>query len=66
MTVTANGKARTVTAGATVSDLLAELGLDAARVVVEHNGEPLKRDRFSATQLQADDALEIAQMVGGG
>ncbi|MBC5806818.1 MAG: thiamine biosynthesis protein ThiS [Candidatus Eremiobacter antarcticus] len=66
MTVTANGKTRAVGSGTSVSDLLVQLGLDAARVVVEHNGEPLKRDRFSATVLQAGDALEIAQMVGGG
>jgi thiamine biosynthesis protein ThiS len=66
MIVTANGKQRTVPDGASINDLLSELALPAERVVVEHNGKPLRRDVFSQTKLQAGDQLEIAQMVGGG
>jgi sulfur carrier protein len=66
MMVTANGKQRTVDDGETVSGLLERLGLVADRVVIEHNGEPLERDRFSQTRLRPGDSLEIAQMVGGG
>jgi thiamine biosynthesis protein ThiS len=64
--VTANGKARAVTEGATIEELLGELGLAAERVVIEHNGQPLQRELFARTQLSAGDRLEIAQMVGGG
>ena len=66
MIVTANGKKRTVSEGANVNDLLSDLRLSAERVVVEHNGKPLRRERFSATKLRPGDLLEIAQMVGGG
>jgi thiamine biosynthesis protein ThiS len=66
MIVTANGKQRTVSDGASINDLLSELALSADRVVVEHNGKPLRREVFSQTKLQSDDRLEIAQMVGGG
>ena len=66
MIVSANGKKRTVSEGASVSDLLSDLHLSAERVVVEHNGKPLQRERFSATKLRPGDLLEIAQMVGGG
>ena len=66
MIVTANGKKRTVSEGASVNDLLSLLRLSAERVVVEHNGEPLRRECFSETKLQPGDLLEIAQMVGGG
>ena len=66
MIVTANGKKRTVSDGASINDLLSELRLSAERVVVEHNGKPLRRKFFSQTKLQSGDQLEIAQMVGGG
>ena len=66
MIVTANGKQRTVVTGATIEDLLHELRLETDRVIVEHNGEPLRRELFGTTQLGPGDRLEIAQMVGGG
>lgn len=63
--ITANGKLREVAMHSRVADLLAAFRLDAARVVVELNGEPLERERFDAL-LRAGDRVEIAQMVGGG
>jgi len=66
MIVTANGKKRTVSDGASINDLLGELRLSSEHVVVEHNGKPLRREFFSQTKLQSGDQLEIAQMVGGG
>ena len=66
MIVTANGKQRTVADGASIEMLLRELGLAPERVVIEHNGTPLRREKFALTALRAGDSLEIAQMVGGG
>ena len=62
----ANGKERTAAPGATVADVLSSLDLRPSAVVVERNGEPLDRARFSQTPVCAGDRLEIAQMVGGG
>jgi len=53
-------------AAPTVSDLLEELQLDAARVAVEYNHGILPRDAFDATLLNENDRLEIVQFVGGG
>jgi sulfur carrier protein len=64
--VTANGKARDVAAGMTVQKFVEQQGLAAERVVIEYNGEPLRRELFAATVLRSGDKLEIAQMVGGG
>jgi sulfur carrier protein len=64
--VVANGRSTSVQRGATVSDLIALLNLSAQLVVVEFNGEPLSREEFATTGLGAGDAIEIAQMVGGG
>jgi sulfur carrier protein len=53
-------------ATATLTALLAELGLKADRVAVEHNGEIVPRDRWEATALAEQDRLEIVHFVGGG
>ncbi|MBV8163050.1 MAG: sulfur carrier protein ThiS [Candidatus Eremiobacteraeota bacterium] len=66
MTITANGKERVLTDGASVDMVLRELRLAPERVVVEHNGAALHRDRYAETVLREGDRLEIAQMVGGG
>lgn len=49
-----------------MSELLHSLALPEQQVVVEYNGEPLPRHRYSHTRLRPDDQVEIAQMVGGG
>ncbi len=65
-TITANGKARTVTDGATIASLLAELGWKPEWVVVEYNGDPLERNRYDAVGLRDGDKLEIVRAVAGG
>jgi thiamine biosynthesis protein ThiS len=62
----ANGKPRIAEGGASVGDLLRDLGLAPAAVVVEYNGEPLERDLYPVTLVREGDRIEIAQMVGGG
>jgi len=62
----ANGRPRSAANGATIADILRELELAPAAVIVEYNGEPLARERFAATPLCDGDRIEIAQMVGGG
>jgi thiamine biosynthesis protein ThiS len=42
------------------------LGLDAARVAIEHNGTIVPQDCFAATALNDGDRLEVVQFVGGG
>ncbi|HET9342061.1 MAG TPA: sulfur carrier protein ThiS [Candidatus Eremiobacteraceae bacterium] len=61
-----NGKSKDVPASLTVGEFIATLGLDAARTLVELNGEPLERRNFGDTKLVAGARIEIAQMVGGG
>lgn len=66
LAVTVNGARRETPAGATVLSLLESLALDPAHVVVERNGEILRRDDFASTPLAEDDALEVIRFVGGG
>jgi thiamine biosynthesis protein ThiS len=64
--VVVNGRSRELADGATVSDLVAELGLTNRNVVVERNGEPLERARFAETEVGDGDRLEIVRAVPGG
>ena len=64
--MTLNGDPHEVAGPLTVADLLAQLGIDARRVAVEHNLVVLKRDAFGSTRVQDGDEVEIVNFVGGG
>ena len=64
--VSVNGQHRAAQPGATVIDLLRELGLDSGRVAIERNLEILPRSQWTATCVADGDRYEIVQFVGGG
>jgi thiamine biosynthesis protein ThiS len=66
MRVTANGDEVEVAAGATVHDLLEQLGLGRRLIVVERNGEPVPRRELTTTALADGDRLELVRAVAGG
>jgi len=66
ISVSVNGQQRSTQSGATVGDLLRELGLDSGRVAIERNLEILPRSLWTATQVADGDRYEIVQFVGGG
>ena len=53
-------------AGATVTDLLAELGWAQRTVAVEHNGAALLRGEHAGVTLRDGDVVEIVKAVAGG
>ena len=66
MTITLNGDRFEIAKPLTVSELLAQLDIDARRVAVEHNLTVLKRDAFDRAIVNEGDAVEIVNFVGGG
>ena len=66
ITISVNGENRSAKAGASVSDLLRELGLESGRVAIERNLEILTRPQWPETLVQSGDRYEIVQFVGGG
>jgi thiamine biosynthesis protein ThiS len=66
ITLTLNGEARTIIAGATVADLVRDIGLDPAKVAVERNLEIVPRSTLANVLLADGDVLEIVHFVGGG
>ena len=66
MRVVANGEEIDVVDGATVDDLLRQLGLGKKWVLVERNGEPVPRRDITSTTLADGDQLELVRAVAGG
>jgi thiamine biosynthesis protein ThiS len=64
--ITLNGDTHEVAGPLTVSELLAQLEIDARRVAVEHNLVVLKRDTFATTVVHEGDEVEVVNFVGGG
>jgi len=66
ITISVNGESKSAKPGASVVDLLRELGLDSGRVAIERNLEILPRSQWSDTRVEPGDRYEIVQFVGGG
>jgi thiamine biosynthesis protein ThiS len=64
--VTINGERRRVMAGTTLTELIAEIGLDPLRVAVERNLEIIPRSTFGKLIVEDGDDYEIVHFVGGG
>lgn len=64
--VQVNGEMRSVPVGLSVKGLLEHLELEPQLVVVEQNGEILRRDAYAGASVGAGDALELVHFVGGG
>lgn len=64
--LTLNGELRRFRAGATVADLVRDIGLDPAKVAVERNMEIVPRSTLTQVVLGEGDMLEIVHFVGGG
>jgi sulfur carrier protein len=62
----ANGRAVELAEGATLTDLLAALGLGARWVVAERNGEAVTRADMATTILADGDRIELVRAVAGG
>lgn len=61
-----NGEPRDVAEGLNIEELLRSLDLQPRMIVVEHNGDILRRERYAAVPIAAGDSLELVQFVGGG
>lgn len=66
MDVILNGEPATLPAPLTIAGLLAHLDIDARRVAVELNEAVIKRALYDQTRINAGDAVEIVNFVGGG
>jgi sulfur carrier protein len=61
-----NGEEKSCHPKTPLPEFLTQLGINPQLVAVEYNGEILHRQFWDATEIQADDRLEIVTIVGGG
>lgn len=66
MEIVVNGEPRTVTAGATLLELLKSWALDPRGLVVEHNRKIVRRPSLGDVRVEPGDKIELVQFVGGG
>ncbi len=64
--VIVNGSPMLVEQGVTISQLLLLKGLNPDSVIVECNGEIIKKNNYFQVVLQDKDCLEVMNFVGGG
>ncbi len=64
--ITVNGQARPAANVHLVSDLIADLKLDARKVAIEKNLEIVPRSAYATTPIMDGDAIEIVGFIGGG
>ena len=64
--ITLNGEARRAPAGASIAQLVEDIGLNPAKVAVERNLEIVPRSTLADVLLADGDVLEIVHFVGGG
>ena len=65
-TILLNGEARPLTPGASVLDLVTELGRHPRAVAVELNGAILPRETWADRRLEPGDRVEMVHFVQGG
>ena len=51
---------------ATVAELLEQLGIEAATVVAEIDGEIIEREKFAQRRLCNGQSIELVRFAGGG
>lgn len=66
MRILVNGTSRELAEGASVAELVRELGLTSERVAVERNGRIVRRAEHGETRLAEGDRVEVVTLVGGG
>ena len=66
MRLIVNGEEREFDRSLTVSQLLAELGIDPRKVAVERNLEIVPRAAYEGAELGDGDRLEVVHFIGGG
>lgn len=66
MNIVLNGEHRTIGQAHTIAELVTELRLIPATLLIEHNGVALHRNEWNSRALDEGDRLEFVRVVAGG
>lgn len=66
MEVKINGKSQNISEDITLSELIAQKGLNFQRIVIEHNLKIIKKEDLARVKIKEKDNIEIVSFLGGG
>ena len=66
MQVYVNGELKELSGTPSLTELVTQLELPAARIAIELNRQVVRRSEWGSTMLQDEDRIEIVHFVGGG
>lgn len=66
MTILVNGEPSLVTSAQNIAELVSELQLVPATLMIEHNGTALHRGDWNSRKLSDGDRIELVRVVAGG
>ena len=66
ITITVNGAGQTVQEGMSLDELLDSLGARVETILIEQNGELIKREGFAHAKVGQGDVIELIRVTGGG
>lgn len=66
MEVKINGKNQNISEDITLSELIAQKGLNLQKIVIEHNLKIIKKEDLSQVKIKEKDNIEIVSFLGGG
>ena len=61
-----NGKAKSIPAKYSISDLVKNLNIPIKKVAIEHNQEIIDKKKINRIILKKNDKIEIVHFIGGG
>jgi sulfur carrier protein len=66
ISVTLNGKPRSIEAEVALPELLTQLEIDERRIAVAINDEIVPKNQYKNITVRDGDVIEVVRMVGGG
>jgi sulfur carrier protein len=66
MQISVNGDTLEMREGASLTELVEQMGLTGKRIAIELNAEIIPRSEHAATALTQGDSVEIVHAIGGG
>lgn len=66
MEIKVNGEIRQISDGATLLELISELGIEAKVMAAAVNMQIVKKEDWANARLKDSDAVELLDFVGGG
>ena len=66
MLVRINGKETEIPDSLSIKDLIQSKKLSASTLIIELNGEIVRREKWDSLKLNPDDNIELVRLIGGG